>query len=276
MTVAVATMTAEILRVSQCSPRSDAFLKALTQAAGAAQVDVSCTTQYRGRSDVLVLWGPGHPTRFEPMAQQRAAGRHVMACDLAYWSRGTKVRISIDAAHPQAWVMRRNWPASRWESDSMPVVDGWNPTGSVMVAGIGEKALTQYGPGVVDAWERQIIRECEERGWRVEYRAKKNGAIPAGVARARSGAIDEALLGHSLVCTWHSNVAVDAIRMGIPVVCRDGAAAAVCPSAVPEHPVPLDPAIRMQFLHNLAWFQYDCHPKDARACWTFVRELLAC
>ena len=43
--------------------------------------------------------------------------------------------------------------------------------------------------------------------------------------------IDQALTGCSLVVTWHSNVAVDAIRMGIPVVCRDGAAAAVCPSS---------------------------------------------
>jgi hypothetical protein len=54
--------------------------------------------------------------------------------------------------------------------------------------------------------------------------------------------IEHVLAGASLVVTWHSNVAVDAIRLGIPVICREGAAAAVCPSELgADDPRPLDP-----------------------------------
>ena len=72
--------------------------------------------------------------------------------------------------------------------------------------------------------------------------------------------------------TWHSNIAVDAIALGIPAVCVDGAAAAVCPAELPEEVRPFDPALRDRFLANLAWFQWA--PSEARECWAFLRGLL--
>lgn len=247
------------------------MLAALVRAAPSEGVRAVTTRTYQGQSDVLVVWGPGAPNRVAPMQTQLGLGRHVVAFDLAYWHRDTKVRLSIDAAHPQDWVMRRAWPPTRFLTDQVPVTDtSWTPTGPVILAGLGLKARVQYGADRIDAWERQIIAQARSDGRVVRYRRKQGslGFAPRDCALARDGPIESALTGASLVATWHSNVAVDAIRMGLPVICRDGAAAAVCGDTYRADVRPLQVAIRDQFLANLAWFQWA--PQEARACWRFL------
>lgn len=255
----------ELRRFPLESDRAKATLNALQRAMPTFRPDPSW----------LVLWGPGAPNRFAPMREHLAAGGHVIALDLAYWHRETKFRVSIDAAHPQAWVMKRDWPASRF-AGAVPVADVWNPDGPILIAGLGQKATVQYGADVVQAWELEMAAACRARWARpIVYRPKRSdGPVPAGLSRGVPAEIDRALRGASLVITWHSNVAVDAIRMGIPVICRDGAAAAVCPSSLPAGELrPLDPALRDRFLQNLAWFQWST--TEARAMWRFLADLLA-
>lgn len=265
--------TAELLRFEPESGRTAAFFAALAQAAPRAGVQLTTTTRYAGRAPWLLLWGPGAPDRRDPMREQLAAGGHVAAFDLAYWDRARKLRVSIDGAHPQRWVMRRDWPPRRARLDRVlptgPSV--WNPTGPVIVAGIGEKATVQYGPAV-HAWELEMIGQAAARGVPLRYRPKKLGPVPAGVRPAGAGPIEQVVRGASLVITWHSNVAVDAIRLGLPVVCRDGAAAAVCPSVWVEAPQPLAQVVRDRFLANLAWFQWS--QIEAAACWNFLLEVV--
>lgn len=265
-------MTVELLRAQPESQRAMRNLSALASAALASGIKVRQTQAYAGHSDLLVLWGPGAPDRFDPMCRQVAAGGHVVALDLSYWQRDLKFRISFDAPHPQRWVMRRSWPRGRCLADGVRLVSAWDPRGPVIVAGIGEKAGVQYGVDLVRQWERDQIRIARDRGYRVRYRPKKNGGPVPDVPLARPGTIDQALQGASMVVTWHSNVAVDAIRLGIPVLCRDGAAAAICPSDWPDEIVPLDLDLRTQFLANLAWFQWA--PAESSACWAFIREAL--
>lgn len=265
----------ELLRFPPELPKTAQLFTALRQAAGGADVDVMETQAYRGGTNLLMLWGPGAPNRFEAMRRQVSEGGHVLAWDAAYWSRDSKFRISIDAAHPQQWLMRRDWSRDRFLADRVPVANLWNPKGPILIAGIGRKASAQYGSDVVLAWETAMIAACRARWSRpVHYRRKQSTApVPAGVSMTGTEPIDQALKGVSLVITWHSNVAVDAIRMGIPVVCRDGAAAAVCPSELPETPEPLPIDLRDRFLGNLAWFQWA--PSEADQCWAFVSELFS-
>ena len=271
MTVAVA-VALECVRFQPASLRAEQFTKALMAAARQRGADVRCSDRYRGGSDWLLLWGPGAPDRLEPMRQQLAAGGHVIACDLAYWDREHKVRVSIDAAHPQQWVMKQIRTADRFEQDRLTLEDTWNPDGPVVIAGIGPKALVQYGRTVPD-WEQEQIAICRRLHRRILYRPKKPECLsPPGVERRQGGSIDAVLRGASLLVTWHSNAAIDAIRLGIPVVCRDGAAAAVCVSTAADQPRPLPDAWRKQFLANLAWFQWT--PQEAGACWRFLVELL--
>lgn len=277
MSTAVATAV-EILQFPEESVRATRLLAALASSARAVGIDATVTTQYRGGTPWLVFWGPGAPARAAVMDRHLLAGGHALVFDLAYWQRETKVRVSIDAAHPWAWVMRETLPASRFLADRVHVDTAWHPHGPIVVAGIGEKARVQYGAEVIDAWERSMITACRERwpGRVVSYRKKKmNSPEPAGVnPMPYSIPIDQALRGASLVVTWHSNVAVDAIRMGIPVVCRDGAAAAVCPSTLSAtDPAPLPIEVRDRFLANLAWFQWA--PTEGAAFWRWAQERLA-
>lgn len=274
MTATAIATSVELLRFSPESPRTAALYAALTATAG--RFDMRQTRAYHGGSDLLMLWGPGGPDRFGPMREQQALGGHVIAWDLAYWQRDAKLRVSIDAAHPQAWVMRKDWPDTRLRRDGVVVTDEWNPNGPVIVAGIGRKARVQYGSDKVETWEAEMLREAAARyGRPVQYRRKQADApVPAGVTLTSDRPIEQVLSGASLVITWHSNVAIDAIRMGIPVVCRDGAAAAVCPSVLGDVHQPLPVAVRDRFLANLAWFQWA--PGEASTCWRFLRELLGC
>ena len=268
-------MAVEMLHFQPESGRTAEMFTALNSAAMSQGVQVTATTHYRGKAPWLMLWGPGAPDRAAVMARHVAAGGHCLAWDLAYWDRYRKVRVSVDAPHPQAWVMRRDLPRDRFAAERVGVTDKWHPTGPVLVAGLGDKARVQYGPQTVDQWEAEMIAACQAR-WPdrpVLYRKKKpNSPVPDGVPQASMQDIDQALNGISLVVTWHSNVAVDAIRMGIPVVCKDGAAAAVCPSVLgadDQQPLPID--VRDRFLGNLAWFQWA--PNESRACWRFLQGL---
>jgi hypothetical protein len=256
----------ECLRFGGETDRAKQALNHLGTYAGSG-MSVVHTQAYQGQSDILLLWGPGAPNRWPPMLAQRQAGRHVLCLDLAYWNRVRKVRVSIDRPHPdETWVMRKQWPSSRLQADGIVCRNDWNPIGRIVVAGIGDKAKMQYGPQV-DLWEAQMLTECRTR-WperEIVYRPKP---------RVPETHIEAILKGASLVITWHSNVAVDAIRQGIPVVCMDGAAHAVCPDTLTDEPQPLDPDVRDRFLSNLAWFQWNPNT-EAVAFWRWAQELLS-
>jgi hypothetical protein len=274
--VSVATKTVELVHFQPENSRGTDMFRALIASAPQAGIDVIETTQYQGTSPWLLVWGPGAPARRDTIRAHVANGGRAIALDLAYWQRSEKVRVSFDAPHPQVFVMKKALPAERFIDDGITLTNEWNPDGAIVIAGLGDKARVQYGAGTVDEWERDMMRVCAAR-WpkRIIYRPKKVGSpIPAWATHvSREGRIEDALRGAALVITWHSNVAVDAIRMGIPAVCRDGAAAAVCRSTVDGQPLPLASDVRDRFLANLAWFQWK--PSEAAACWRFIQESLS-
>jgi hypothetical protein len=255
----------EVFRAEPAIPRAIESLDAFVRSAPAS-VNLVETTNYIGDAEWLIVWGPGEAVRAAAIRRQVASGGHAIAIDLAYWSRNRKVRISIDGPHPQKWVMRRTLPETRLTADQPPISNVWNERGPIIIAGVGCKARKQYGAQTVEAWENKMAAECRRLFPKrlVVRRPKKPITSP----------IEQALRGASLLITWHSNVAVDAIRMGVPVVCKDGAAAAICPSTVSPDQRPMSDEWRMRFLSNLAWFQWDL-PHEGEACWAFLQEILA-
>lgn len=273
----VATMTAvELLHFTPEHIKTTQWFQALRAAARGSEVDLVETSTYRGATPWLLMWGPGAPTRQALTRQHIARGGHVVCFDAAYWQRDQKYRVTIDAPHPQAWVMRRDWPRDRFAADQVRVADLWKPNGPIVIAGLGRKAREQYGCAV-EAWERDMFARVKGYGRPVRYRVKPGDtrSCPSDVTQSLTGPIETVLTGASLVITWHSNVAVDAIRLGIPAVCVDGAAAAVCPSVPSPDLRPIDSEVRVRFLSNLAWFQWGTTADEARGCWQFLREVLA-
>jgi hypothetical protein len=264
----------EWLAFAPMQPRGAEMCAALQGAAASLGIRVTATTQYRGTSDVLCLWGPGAPNRWPAMRAQFEAGSTTVAWDLAYFDRHHKIRCAINGAHPAAWVMRKDWPGDRFLATGLPIESTWDPDGPVLVAGIGPKATVQYGADRVHDWEIATIADLRARGRAVLYRRKNNvGWAPPGILTRYSPSVAGALRGCSLCVTWHSNVAIDAIRLGIPVVCQDGAAAAICPSIPAADPQPVAPELRRRFLHNLAYFEWA--PSEVVAFWRFLEKLLA-
>lgn len=266
MTVA-ASVAVELLRFQPETSRAAEALQALRRGASAVGLEMTTTEEYCGQAPWLLLWGPGAPARADVMRRHTAAGGHAIALDLAYWSRGTKTRLTIDAPHPQAYLRGAAFPDLRLGQDRPVIASSWwRSQGHVIIAGIGRKAQAQYGAEVVDAWENAMAAECRRR-WPLRLVVRRPKPTVVGPP------VDGDLMGASLVITWHSNIAVDAIRLGIPVVCRDGAAAAVCPAEIPAELYPLPELVRDRFLANLAWFQWA--PSEAAACWRFLLGLLA-
>ncbi len=257
-------ISVELFAPNPATSRAQETLAAISKAMSRAGAKVSQTTRtYAGASDWLVFWGPGAPDRAAAMAAQVARGGHAIAFDLAYWNRNRKVRVTIDAPHPQRWVMKTDLPSTRFDRDPVKVDDVWSPKGPAVIAEIGAKAQVQYGQQVA-VWEEVVTEELQRLGRRVVRRPKGHmKVIP----------IERALGGASLLATWHSNAAIDALRLGVPVLCRDGAAAAVCSSFLAPTQRPLDRAVRDRFLRNLAWFQWGLD--EMPTCWAFLRELLA-
>src|SRR5262245_28221054 len=141
MTTVATSTTVELLHFPGMeSYRALQFMRLFAYYARHADVELVETDTYRGEAEWLVLWGPGAADRQRAMAAHVAAGKHAVAFDLAYWNRFQKVRVSIDAPHPQAWVMQRLWPDDRYRADGVARGELWKPKGPVVIAGIGSKA----------------------------------------------------------------------------------------------------------------------------------------
>jgi hypothetical protein len=119
-------------------------------------------------------------------------------------------------------------------------------------------------------WERKTLAALRAAypGRRVVYRPKRPEQLDnLPVATAP---IEEVLKGASLVVCRHSNVAVDACIAGVPVVCEDGAAAALYGSDL-RRPANPGGEERRQFLERLAWWQWK--PSEAKLAWQFLLKV---
>lgn len=232
-------------------------------------------TPHPGDARAYVIWGTGHAALAPLFAAAQAGGPAVHAFDLGYWSRRTHVRVSVNAAHPQALVMLKDREPARFDTAGIALRHDFDPSGPVIVAGMGRKSAQGYGEREGE-WDRKAVADCRAAfpGREVHYRPKPGGGIEIeGVAIRREPDVGDVLRGASLVVARHSNLAVDAIVAGVPAVCEDGAAAAVCPARIEQAGPPLPDVLRRRFLANLAWFQWSFEELATPAAWNAILAL---
>lgn len=238
----------------------------------AAPMPIEVRTEWSGKPCVLVVYGAGHPVRRpQQLANLRAGGR-MIAWDLGYWGKSgdctSPMRATIDHDHPQK--MLRTEPGQRWDRTGIALREDADPKGPIVVIGMGPKSHRMLGYSGPE-WERRALEACARYypDRQIIYRPKRpHHPKPAGRWRAVAEVpIEHVLRGASLVVARHSNVAIDACIAGVPVVCEDGAAAALYSNNLRSPTIPTRDD-RLQFLRSLAWWQWQ--PEEAREAWTYL------
>lgn len=230
----------------------------LAASAEAHGIDARAMQRYEPRNgSTLVVYGLGGRDRL-PHAQAHPG--HYIAIDAGYWNRKSEdrsYRASIDGFHCPGLIMKGEFPgAERWRAAALSITNRSHPDGNIILVGNGPKSGAVGATG----WAAEKSREIRKTfpRYRVVYRPKRHFIEPHVEcdAVAREDPIERVLELASLVVCRHSNVAVDACRMGIPAVCEDGAAAAIYPSRLEDAAKQPSEAKRIEFLQRLAWWQW--------------------
>jgi hypothetical protein len=201
----------------------------------------------------VVLYGLGAPDRVQFANRER-----LIAFDAGYWDRhgdARRFRVSVGGFHCPNRIMEGPQPdAGRWNQSRLTMREGGNAKGPILLVGNGPKSNAVGANG----WTARKSIELRSLGRPVLYRPKPKKPIEPGVRHdgVAVGAIDDVLQNVSLVVCRHSNVAVDACRGGVPVVCDDGAAASIYPHRLEDRGTQPDRKMREAFLHRLAWWQW--------------------
>lgn len=235
------------------SRHAAAILGAMQKAAGGVQ-----TRTYAGRHRWLMLWGAGHPAHAEAAERHIASGGPVVQWDLGYTA--GHYRMAVNGWHPSVAQIEATPPdQKRWESLRIPIWDSGNPSGPIVLVGLGPKSKRFLGD---HDWERRKLAELRKRfpGRQIVFRPKPGRPFPDLKLPILGGPIQDAIKGASLVVCRHSNVAVDAAIAGVPFECEDGAAMWLT-----------DFSRREEFLHRLAWWQW--RPDEAEQAWAFIRTM---
>ena len=206
------------------------------------------------------------------------AGRRAVYFDLPYWRRSAEVngyyRLGVDD-----WCMGRRLPrgrsADRLRSFGIEVM-GWNRDGrDVIVAGMAERSANVHGYEF-EEWERMAVDRLQEccPNRRIWYRPKPKHALMASRmpgAHFDTRRLADALTAAALVVTHHSNVAIDALVAGVPVIADLGPAslASVRWDQANEPPHEAD---RAALLADVAWLQWSVDEMHRGLCWAYLKE----
>jgi hypothetical protein len=239
----------------------------------ASGFDAVLTEQSVRDDSILVLCGLGGSDRII-----HANRRGLIAFDAGYWDRKLnldhrKYRVSFNGFHSPQYVMRgESPPEDRMLASGIKAAEvGGKPSGPVMLVGNAPKSNRIGAEGWSAAMAERIREAFPDR--KILYRHKPKRPAEYGVKHdaISHGPIEDALRCVSLVVCRHSNVAVDACRMGVPVVCEDGAAAAIYPRSLADHGSQPTFNTRREFLARLAWWQWSRQECESGEFWTWAK-----
>lgn len=271
-----------ILITQRTHHRGKRILEALQKGAAAAGVDAVTINQYKPNNDVLVIYGMGAADRIHIAADHVAAGGRLITWDVGYWDRKLqdkvrRFRFSIDGFHPPKFIFKTTPRSSnRFRKSGLKIMDGssYNPSGPILLAGNGPKSNVIGAAGWAAAKSSELRKVFP--GKQIIYRPKPNNLHDQGVNcdGISMEPTDKAVARASLVVCRHSNLAVDACRLGIPVVCDDGAAASIYPQRLEDYKNQPDLQTRKDFIYRLAWWQWSPNECAEGIVWPWLIEVL--
>lgn len=234
-------------------------------------------------ASVAVMYGMS-PHHRELHRQYIARGVTVLILDLGYWGRDSNGEISgnhklaVDYWHPGPRQFEGDAPDERLRAAGIRP-SPWRTEGHhILLAGLGRKGAELYGHPDPQWWDRQMVDKLRAITKRpIVYRPKPNSLdlapIRGTILSSGGESLHRVLRGAWCVVTHHSNVAVDALIAGVPVICMDGAAKVVCPDdiALVEDPPIIGDARRSWFLQHLAFCQWSVGEMRIGAPWRHLK-----
>ena len=250
--------------------RADLFARAM--AAGAPGGELREVDGFAGPvpCDAAAIYG--FSPRVRPIFEAcRAAGVPVVLGDCGYWGAakgrdldtvGT-IRISVDAAQPDAHWSRRPHPADRFDRPGLAVHPPRRDGRHVLLCGMSPKGWERFGLRP-QQWETAAVRTMAQVTDRpILFRPKPAYAgrmrpLPGTVWSDPAIPLPALFDGAWAVVSHSSNVHLDATRYGVPGFCTAGPGRLIGSgdlSAI-ERPRRFDAAEQRQFLADAAWWQW--------------------
>ena len=229
------------------------------------RADLLPSASYRGvrQHEVAIFYGLADGLR-RVFDDYRRHGKAIYI-DLGYWGRRKRTRFDghhklvLNSRHPTAYFSRKSHGSARFDALGV-TIEPWRAKGRhIIVAGMSGKAAACEGLGV-EEWERNAVAKL--RGFTdrpIIYRPKPNWtgarAIPGSIMDAKTP-LELALRNCHAVVTHHSNVGVDALMAGVPVISVEGVASLLGSRHVSDIGHPAMPDGRHQWAADLAWTQW--------------------
>lgn len=259
------------------SRRARPLLDALHKSAKEFGFDAFQNAVY-GPCDILVMYGMGGARQFPVAIRHLAQGKTLITFDVGYWDRNyrhRKWRVSINGFHCHDYIFLGERPSpDRFIESGLKVYPDKIQDGPILLVGNGPKSNAVGA----DGWAAKKSKEIKKLfpGLKITYKPKPKRPIEPGVKFdfVTHEPIDDALKKVSLVVTRHSNVAVDACRLGVPVVCEDGAAASIYPARLSDYKNQPDLTMRLEFMHRIAWWQWSTREIRDGKFWPWMADRL--
>lgn len=252
--------------------KSRRFFHQLFRAARSQGLRCAMSRHYQP-CEMLVIFGLGGEDRYRVGMDHMVSGKPLISWDLGYWSRNVrrrKYRVSLNGFHPSQVMFGPRPSGDRFNSGGQQLTTVRHKKDApILLIGSSPKSIKVGAKGWSAAASREIREQFPEH--RVIYRPKPRRPVERDVDYdgLSTGPIETILPRVSLVYCLHSNVAVDACKMGVPVIAKDGAAALIYPNRLCDYQNQPSAELREEFLHRLAYWQWSEEETESFWNWFF-------
>jgi len=230
---------------------------------------------YIPAADIVVVWSGNYPGIIR---RQTEAGGRTIIMEVGYFGdRLNALSFSVDGLHGMGNFVPgqdHHMPLDRWDATGLEIAPWRDCEGKpILIAGQTPGDAQMAGINPIE-WAAKAAVKLRDAGCsRLLYRPHPNSR--KGAANVQAETVEGDLLGTlrmaSCVVTYSSNIAVDALLYGVPVIAvSDGSMAREVTSsgilAAMEPPL----YDRTQWAHDLAYCQWSHDETAAGDAWEFL------
>lgn len=228
--------------------------------------DLRSDGDYRGPDTPVALFYGYEKNLPRVMEDYREAGKRAVYIDLGYFGRRMGGRwegyhkVAVNDRHPTAYFQKARHDMRRARKFGLSPKP-WSKGKHVLIAGMSDRAAQACGLNPAE-WEREAIKEIAKHTDRpIIYRPKPSWTaarpIPGASFSPKAEPLERVLRNCHAVVTHHSNVAVEALLMGVPAFAFEGVAKPMGLQDLSRIEDPMRPDGRRQWINDIAYCQWN-------------------